>query len=391
MKKTITILVHNLYYMGGTTRAVTNTANLFSKQGHDVTIISTFRSQNEPYFTLDNRVKVKSIIDYTKSDQQRLIHILFNRLNHYFYPIFKSKEIHPDEPGIKQFSRYIEKKLIKTIQNVNTDFLISTRATYNLLVAQYAPSHVRLIAQEHMVFSMHPEKLQDDIRKKYHKFDHITTLTEDDALDYKAFIQPEHVVAIPNLLPQEYKSDPSIPKQKVILSAGRFETEKGYDLLIQAIKMIPDELAGWEVHLYGQGNEKERLEQLISQNNLAHIIKLFPPTQNLHRVMNEAQLFVLPSRFEGFGMVIIEAMASGLPVIAFDCPVGPRNIIQNGINGILVEENNINQLATHLKDMISNEALREDFKNAGLLTSNLYSEDPIYNHWLKILTVDAQD
>ena len=385
MKKSITILVHNLYYMGGTTRAVTNTANMLSEQGHTVTIISTFRSQKEPYFPLNQQIRLVSIIDYTKSNSQRILNVLFNRLNHYFYPVFKSKEIHPDEPGINQFSRYIEKKLIQNIKHVQTDVLISTRASYNLLVTKYAPYDVQLIAQEHMVFSMHPEKLQNDIRMHYERFDQITTLTEDDALHYQNFIAPHKVVPIPNLLPDEYQSDHSVERQNVILSAGRFESEKGYDLLIQAVHKIQVDLHGWEVHIYGEGSEVNQLKMLISQFELSDIVKLFPPTKKLHEIMQEAALFVLPSRFEGFGMVIIEAMASGLPVLAFDCPVGPRNIIQDGINGVLVEALNIEQFAKKLKYLVDNQSQRDDIQREGLLTSKRYSKETIYAHWEKLL------
>jgi glycosyltransferase involved in cell wall biosynthesis len=373
--------------MGGTTRAVTNTANMLSKQGHRVTIISTFRSQKEPYFRLEKNIKIKSIIDYTKDNyQNRLIHIFFNRLNNLFYSIFKSKEIHQDEPGIRQFSRYIEKKLIQTIQHVETDVLISTRASYNLLVAKYAPNNIRIIAQEHMVFSMHSSKLQETIRHNYQEFDQIITLTEDDALHYKDFISREKVIAIPNLLPCEYKIDSSVERKKVILSAGRFEEEKGYDLLIQAVHLVHENLNDWEVHIYGQGSKKEHLDILINQLNLSHIIKLFPPTKELTKVMNEASLFVLPSRFEGFGMVIIEAMASGLPVIAFDCPVGPRNIIRHGVNGVLVEEANIEQLANELKQLAFNTTQQEKMRVEGLFTSKQYSENTIYKSWKDILS-----
>lgn len=385
MKKSITILVHNLFYMGGTTRAVTNTANMLSRQGHQVTVISTFRSQKEPYFPLEKDIEIKSIIDYTKDNNQRLKHILFNRLNNLCYSIFKSKEIHQDEPGIRQFSRYIEKRLIQVIQHIETDVLISTRASYNLLVAKYAPKKVRLIAQEHMVFSMHTSNLQDTIRNNYQEFDQITTLTEDDALHYKEFISREKVVAIPNLLPSEYKIDSSVERKKVILSAGRFEEEKGYDLLIQAIGLVHEDLKGWEVHIYGQGSKKDCLNKLINQLGLSHMIKLFPSTKELTKIMNEASLFVLPSRFEGFGMVIIEAMASGLPVIAFDCPVGPRNIIRDGLNGVLVEEANIEQLANELKQLAFNNSQQEKMQAEGLLTSEQYTEEKIYTSWEVIL------
>jgi len=381
MKKSITILVHNLFYMGGTTRAVTNTANMLSKQGHSVTILSTFRSQTEPYFPLAKNVNIYSIIDYTQDNNYRLQHILFNRLNNLLYPVFKSKEIHQDEPGIRQFSRYIEKRLIQAIQNVDTDILISTRASYNILVAKYAPENVRLIAQEHMVFSMHTTKLQEAIRNNYNEFDRITTLTEDDALHYKEFVSPEKVIAIPNLLPDEYRLDSSVDRRKVILSAGRFEEEKGYDLLIQAVQLVHEKLDGWEVHIYGQGSKKDGLGKLINHLGLSHIIKLFPPTKELAKVMNQASLFVLPSRFEGFGMVIIEAMATGLPVIAFDCPVGPRNIIRNGVNGVLVEGGNIESLANELIKLAFNNTQQENMAAEGLLTSELYTEEKIYKCW----------
>lgn len=384
MKKSITILVHNLFFMGGTTRAVSNTANMLSEKGHSVTILSTFRSQKDPYFPLNKKIKVKSIIDYTSENKRRLIHILFNRLNHFFYPIFKSKHIHLDEPGIRQFSRFIEKKMIREIQQVDTDILISTRASYNLLVAEYASKNVKIIAQEHMVYSMHSERLQDSIQKNYNKFDYVTTLTNKDAIDYQQFLNPDKVFSIPNILSNEYLNRVNVSRKNIILAAGRFEAEKGFDLLIEAIHLNHTLLREWEVHIYGNGQQKELLTKLIDNYHLNDTIKLYPPTSHLYKKMNEASLFVLPSRFEGFGMVIIEAMASRLPVIAFNCPIGPSTII-NDTNGILVENGNVEQLSNEIAKLVADSNLRTTYANEGLITSKQYIAENVYSLWEKLL------
>lgn len=386
MKKSVTFLVHNLYFMGGTTRAITNSANLLSKAGYQVHIISVFKGHIEPFFPLNSSIQITPIIDYTKGSKKRMVNILFNRMNHFFPKIFAAKEIHPDEPGIKQFSRFIEKQIIQTIQSVNTDVLISTRASYNLLVAKYANKSVLRIAQEHMLFTKHTDDLQQAIKESYSTFDKVTTLTRADAEQYKFFLPSEKIFVLPNSLPEELENLSVNKKDKIIISAGRFEEEKGFDLLINAIAKIKDNMNTWQVHIYGDGPEKSNLLQLIRDNRLENIIVLNSSTKELHKKMLQSQIYALPSRFEGFGMVLIEAMATSNAVVAFNCPVGPKEIISHNENGVLVDELDIEQFAIALQMLILDETKIKKLANKGKKKSKEYQQQSIIKLWGKLLS-----
>src|SRR5699024_11666336 len=108
----------------------------------------------------------------------------------------------------------------------------------------------------------------------------------------------------------------------------------------------------WQVHIYGDGPEKSNLLQLIRDNRLENIIVLNSSTKELHKKMLQSQIYALPSRFEGFGMVLIEAMATSNAVVAFNCPVGPKEIISHNENGVLVDELDIEQFAIALQMLI---------------------------------------
>lgn len=385
MKKSITFFVHNLYYLGGTTRAITNSANILNRVGYDVRIISVFKGHTRPFFPLDSKIKIMPLIDYTNKGKGRLKNIFFNRLNHFLPKLFATKEIHPDEPGIRQFSAYVEKKIIRAIQAIDTDVLISTRASYNLLVAKYAPGKVYLIAQEHMLFTKHTLALQEAITNSYSRFDRVTTLTNADAKHYESFLSSEKIFVLPNSLPSELECVPVTKKERTIISAGRFEEEKGFDLLIEAIARIKEEIGDWKVRVYGEGPEKLKLSQIIKDHELEKTISLEPTTKNLHKKMLTSKVYVLPSRFEGFGMVLIEAMATSNAVVAFDCPVGPREIITHEKDGLLIEEANIIQLADEIKKLINNENRISQLADGGLQRSQKYQQQSIVMLWHKLL------
>lgn len=385
MRKSITILIHNLYFFGGTTRAVTNIANLLSDEGYKVKVVSVFRGKQEPFFQLNEAVEVDCLIDYTRHNKYRFFHLCMN-IFHRFFPLFtKPKELHPDEPGISQFSRFIEKKIIRAIKNVDSDVFISTRASYNLLAAVHAPKQVKCIAQEHMVFTEHSESMQKAIRKYYANFDFVTTLTKADAQYYRSFLPSDKVVVLPNMLPKEFRDTFIQEKEKRIISAGRFEVEKGFDLLIEAVSIIKDRLIGWEIVIFGDGTEKDNLQKKITENQLDQLIIIQPTTKNLQKEMQRAEIFALPSRFEGFGMVIVEAMACEATVVAFDCPFGPKEIITNRVNGLLVEEGNPVALGNALLELTNNNKLRVKLRRNGLNLVSDYSPEKILGIIQKML------
>lgn len=380
--KSFTFLVHNIYHMGGTTKSISNLANILSEKGHKVKIISVFKANQKPYFDLHEKIEIKPIIEYNKT-VKGLTNIFMNRLNK-FTPLLKPKIIHPSEPGLHQFSNYIEKQIIREIKNVHTDIIVGTRASYNILVADYGPSDVLKIGMEHMYLHAHNEQYQKSILESYNKLDLVTTLTNEDKMDYQQGLSETKVIIVPNIL-KETKYD--IAKQNVITAAGRFEQEKGFDLLIESINHIQETMRkyDYQLEIYGDGQEKEHYKKMIQQYGISDIVQLKPTTNQLSKILASSKITAVPSRVEGFGLVILEAMYQSNIVVSYKGCYGPEFLIDNKVNGYLIEQQDIkrygNQLAYIIENYNSDEI--QNIISYGEQRSAHFEGDTIYLQFIK--------
>lgn len=380
--KSFTFLVHNIYHMGGTTKSISNLANILSEKGHKVKIISVFKANQKPYFDLHEKIEIKPIIEYNKT-VKGLTNIFMNRLNK-FTPLLKPKIIHPYEPGLHQFSSYIEKQIIREIKNVHTDIIVGTRASYNILVADYGPSDVLKIGMEHMYLHAHNEQYQKSILESYNKLDLVTTLTNEDKMDYQQGLSETKVIIVPNIL-KETKYD--IAKQNVITAAGRFEQEKGFDLLIESINHIQETMRkyDYQLEIYGDGQEKEHYKKMIQQYGISDIVQLKPTTNQLSKILASSKITAVPSRVEGFGLVILEAMYQSNIVVSYKGCYGPEFLIDNKVNGYLIEQQDIkrygNQLAYIIENYNSDEI--QNIISYGEQRSAHFEGDTIYHQFIK--------
>jgi glycosyltransferase involved in cell wall biosynthesis len=186
--------------------------------------------------------------------------------------------------------------------------------------------------------------------KKIKKLDRFVVLTE---YDRQAWQDIPRVDVIPNPLPF-YPGINDKPRRKRVIAVGRYFDEKGYDMLLRAWAIVEKECKEWELDIYGDGN-KTYYEKLSSSLGLdKRRFRLNGSVSNVQDEYLDSSVFVCTSRFEGFGMGIIEAMACGLPVVAFDCLWGPRSIISNGEDGVLVENGNVEKFAEAILSLINN-------------------------------------
>lgn len=167
--------------------------------------------------------------------------------------------------------------------------------------------------------------------------------------------------------------------QKKIICVGSLSHNKGYDLLIEAWSKIAKKYPDWEINVYGKGDI--RLYEEMAQKKNINNLHFCGPTDNVMEKMMNASLLVLPSRSEGFGMVLIEAMACGLPCVAFDCPCGPRDIIQDGRNGLLVPPENVELLAKSIKQLITDKDMLHAMGTNACQTIEQYRVENICRIW----------
>ena len=191
-------------------------------------------------------------------------------------------------------------------------------------------------------------------------------------------------VVIPNPLP-DFKTDTPPRRKPQILCVGSLSHNKGQDLLIEAWARIAARYPDWSVQVYGKGDAAPLLA-LAAARGIAERIEFHAPVADIAARYRESSLFVLPSRSEGFGMVLLEAMSCGTPCISFDCPSGPGDILSDGKDGVLVPAEDVAALAAAIESLIDNPERREALGQQARITAHTYRIDRIAAHWDQLFT-----
>jgi glycosyltransferase involved in cell wall biosynthesis len=224
------------------------------------------------------------------------------------------------------------------------------------------------------------------MRREFRRFDAIVVLTGEDEHDYREELgdASTRVERIPNALPALGGGAAPL-EEKAVVAAGRLTGQKGFDLLIQAFARVVDERPDWQLRIYGDGSQRGELERLIGALQLNGSVRLMGATRDIGEELARGSVFALSSRFEGFGMVLVEAMSKGLPVVSFDCPRGPGEIVDDGVDGLLVPNGDVDAFAQALLDLIGDEEQRRSLGAAGLVKSKSYEIGPIGARWDALL------
>lgn len=165
---------------------------------------------------------------------------------------------------------------------------------------------------------------------------------------------------------------------------GRIQYQKGFDTLVDVFALVNEKHPDWKCYIYGDGNYRDKIGNYIKEKGMQDVVILKGRTDNVPIAMREASMFVLSSRFEGFGMVIAEAMAQGLPAVSFDCPTGPSDIVKTGINGILVENQNKQALADAICYMIEHPEERKKMGLKAVESIKDFAGDAIAKKWYQL-------
>mgnify|MGYP000198187841 FL=1 len=216
------------------------------------------------------------------------------------------------------------------------------------------------------------------------RFDKFVVLTNEDKGYWGGL---PNIEVIPNAAIHVSKNYSEV-KNKRVIAVGRLDYQKGFDRLIQAWKLVQHtgRFSDWKLDIFGQGEWREMLQQMIDKQGLQNTVKINPPTNAILNEYVHSSLLVMSSNYEGFGMVLVEAMSCGVPVISFDCKCGPKDIIQPGINGLLVPNGDIQALADAMMKVMEDEAYRKMLSQNARKVVDTYSEQAVMSQWIRLFT-----
>ncbi|MFD7708836.1 glycosyltransferase family 4 protein [Streptomyces sp. NPDC059785] len=381
------LLLH-AYGRGGTIRTVMNQANSLVAAGWSVELVSAVRRRDDVQFPLDPRVEVSTVVDLREdahTPRSGLLGKLRDRRRGKQLEA-PAKHIPEGEFGYRYFNRYVEDRLIAYLRSLTDGVLVTTRPALNFLAAEHATGGVVRIAQEHMNHGTHRRDVQRRIQQTYPRFDAVAVLTERDREEYAQLLPGTRVVRIPNAV-HSLDQVPACPREsKVAVAAGRLAPQKGFDMLIPAWAKLVGAHPDWQLRIYGGGEKRAELRALIEEHHLYNHVFLMGHTDRLDDELAKASFYVLSSRFEGLPMVMIEAMSHALPVVSFDCPTGPADVLTHGVDGLLVPPEDPDALADAMGRLMGDDGLREELGVSALLTASSYGPDAVHPRWEALFT-----
>lgn len=355
----IVYLIEDFSVKGGAERVISNKANYMSACfGYDVTIVSIMVDSRPQSYPLDNRVKLISLnVPFAVKDKGPAVKML-SRIN----TLIKAST---------RFNRLMNK--------IQPDIIFFTMSLGALILPLYT-GKARKIYESHLARRFTP----------YHQMflpmelmaDAVVCLTTGDAAEYR---RARNMEIIPNFIenPTHYVSDYSV---KRAMAVGRLEYAKGFDILIDCWKSVKSRHPEWSLDIFGEGSLHSELQKQIDQLGLTGKITLRGKVDDINNEYAFHSLHLMSSRYEGLPMTLIEAQACGLPSVAFDFNYGARDIINDGVSGILVKQGDTEAFINAMNRMMSSEKLREDYGKAAKSVILKFSRDEIMRQWKSLLT-----
>ena len=361
-----------LYSAGGTERVVSVKANYFAEHlGYDVTIIVTEGNKGNSFFPLSKKVNV---INLGLGFEDLWNKSFFTKIYLYFkkqrkYKKLLSHELLRIQPDITITTLRREINFINEIKDGSHKIgeLHLSRSNYRGVEDREATILKRLFSK----------LWQKDAIRNLKALDRFVVLNENAV---KEWPELKNVTMIPDPLPL-YQTAKSTLRSKRIVTVGRYSYEKGYDYLLRIWAILDKKYPDWQLNVYAMGDPTsyvKLMDELSIDPRRCHL------NSGLVDVESEycrSSILVQPSRTEGFGLVLIEAMACGLPVVAFDCENGPRSLITDGEDGFLIPAFDVDLFADRLMMLMDDEKLRLEMGNRGALKSRQYHISKISSQW----------
>jgi glycosyltransferase involved in cell wall biosynthesis len=358
-------MIISTFGAGGAERVMAVMANYWADQGHEVTLV-TLAPEEEDFYPLHHGIRRVGLKLTNSSTTLR--EAVWNN-------------------GVRL------KRLREAISLSRPDVIISFIEKTNILVLMSTIGlSIPVIACEH-------------IDPRYHRIDRVwvvlrwifyrrgsalVILTEGVRKWAEQFVKSSAVHVIPNPVSQINRDSDGVPTKKyagkTVMAMGRLAPQKGFDNLLQAFAHCAGKYPEWSLIIIGEGGERKRLEVLIQDLGIENRVELVGQLQNPSHILCQADLFVLSSRYEGFPMALVEAMACQLPVVSTDCPSGPRDIIRDGVDGILVPPDDVAALANAMERLMADPQERQRLAEQAAEVVERFGTDRIMKVWNDLIT-----
>ena len=360
---------------GGYDRVIIEKANYLAEHGFDVIITVASHALAEPCYEISEKVR---LIDFEIDFHQQYGHHLFYRA--FIYTVMMRKY----RCALKELLFFERPDIVITTLGREIDFITKIHdGSVKIGESHIAKNYVRnlhLMEQNGIAQRMIARLWRRKMDRLVGQLDALVLLTQHDADSWSGLTK---TVVIPNSLPF-FPDKPSICNQKQVIFVGRLNEQKGLEYLIETWKRVHQKHKDWILQIYGDGEQRELLLHLISEAKLKDAVVVNHSTRQIMDKYLESSIFLLTSRFEGFGMVLIEAMACGVPVVSFDCPWGPADIIKNGEDGFLVEYLNTTEAAEKVVQLIESPELRMKMSIRARENVQRYSRNTVMKQWIEL-------
>ena len=367
---------HSTYNPGGMERVLLNKVTYLSQlPGWEVAVVTTDQHQRPPFYPFPEKVRMTDLeINYSEDNEKGA----WKKITGY---LRKRKEH--------------KRKLTALLLKEKPDIVVSLYPSESSFIPDIKDGSKKVLELHYCKFF----RLQygrkgllgwiDKLRTRQdeqivRRFDKFVVLTNEDR-GYWGDLP--NIEVIPNAAMHVSDAYSDVMNKRVI-AVGRLDYQKGFDRLIQAWELVQHtgKFTDWKLDIYGQGEWQEMLQQMIDKAELQNTVCLNRPTKQIGEEYVKSDMLVMSSNYEGFPMVMIEAMACGLPVVSFDYKCGPKDIIQSGINGLLVPNGDIQALADAMMKVMEDEAYRKMLSLNARKVVDTYSEQAVMAQWIRLFT-----
>ena len=364
--------IHSTYNPGGMERVLLNKVTyLVEKMGWEVIVVTTDQKGRSPFYPFPEGVRMIDLgINYSDDNGKPF----FKKLAGYFRRRQEHKKrlkalLEKERPDVVDCFYPGECSFVPSLKDGSKKVMELHQS--KLFHYQYNRSGLMGLADK--VRARMDERL-------VRKFDRFVVLTQEDKQMWGEMPGIRVIPNAANFIAENY-SDCSA---KRVIAVGRLDYQKSFDRLIMAWEKVVQKRPDWRLDIFGQGEWQEMLQKMIDDRGLQDLVRVNAPTKNIGKEYSDSSMLVMSSHYEGFPMVMVEAMACGLPAVSFDFKCGPKDIIKDGENGVIVPDGDINALAEAMMKLMGDDELRKRMGEEAKKVVETYSEEKVMSKWMKL-------